>query len=254
MIVHRWSSGIAQPSMTITDGLDAARKDFEQGGGRSVVWWEEERTFAMAVSSVGSTNPELLRRVAALWDDPAWREFFARYEPFARARCSVYGLDADSVDELCQRVWVELARRMPAYQYDPGGSFRGWLRRLCHHRAVDLHRERNDFPLFPLADKDLADKRGQTDANGDDDEVAAGKLFLLAEARQAQEEVRRKVKPIRWEVFWRVVIEGEPLNETAASLGLKYATAYAAARHVAKLLREEGRRRRARLGLDDSLS
>ena len=64
---------------------------------------------------------------------------------------------------------------------------------------------------------------------------------------------RGRCKPVRWEVFWRVVIEGEPLSETAAALGLKYATAYAAARHVAKLLREEGRRRSARLGLDDSL-
>ena len=48
---------------------------------------------------------------------------------------------------------------------------------------------------------------------------------------------------MRWEVFWRVVIEGEPMSETAAALGLKYATVYAAANHVAKLLREEGRRR-----------
>ena len=92
----------------------------------------------MAASSVGSTDPELLKRVAALWDNPAWGEFFERYDPFVRDRCSVYGLDSASVDELCQRVWVELARRMPSYQYDPGGSFRGWLRRLCHHRAIDL--------------------------------------------------------------------------------------------------------------------
>ena len=48
---------------------------------------------------------------------------------------------------------------------------------------------------------------------------------------------------MRWEVFWRVVIEGESMSETAAALGLKYATVYAAVNHVAKLLREEGRQR-----------
>ena len=64
--------------------------------------------------------------------------------------------------------------------------------------------------------------------------------------------MRRKVKPVRWEVFWRVVIECEPMSETAAALGLKYATVYAAAHHVSKLLREEGRRRSGGLGSADS--
>jgi RNA polymerase sigma factor (sigma-70 family) len=204
-----------------------------------------------------STDPELLKRIAALWDNPAWHQFFALYNPFVFRCCSAYGLDADSVDELRQRVWVELARRMPAYQYDPSGSFRGWLRQLCHHRAIDLLRERSDSPWHSLNDDDLpADGRGaagRMDGEPDDAAGAAKRLLLLREAQEAQEEVRSKVKPMRWEVFWRVVIEGEPLSEAATALGLKYATAYAAVRHVAKLLREEGRRRGAYLGLDDSL-
>ena len=39
----------------------------------------------MATSSVGSTSPDLLRRVAALSDNPAWGEFFGRYDAFVRA-------------------------------------------------------------------------------------------------------------------------------------------------------------------------
>ena len=212
----------------------------------------------MSRAKVGSTDPELLKRVSALWDNPAWHEFFELYNPLVRHWCAAYGLESASVDDLCQRVWFELARRMPAYQYDPSGSFRGWLRRLCHHRAIDLHRERREIPVFSVHDHDpvyegrIANRI--TDSETDDDGVASKKLLLLREAREAQEEVKRQVKPIRWEVFWRVVIEGEPMNEVATALGLKYATAYAAARHVAKLLREEGRQRTARLDLDDSLT
>jgi RNA polymerase sigma-70 factor (ECF subfamily) len=203
----------------------------------------------MASGSVGSTNPELLRRVAALWDDPAWREFFERYAPFVRARCSVYGLDPASVDELCQRIWVELARRMPDYEYDPGRSFRGWLRRLCHHRAIDMLRERRDHREAAL--------EGQEHVNGrqpeeDHAEVPAGKLRLLREALEAQEEVRRKVKPSRWEAFWRVVIEDQSIGEAAAALGLKYATVYAGVNHVKELLRAEGERRKFGPRPDDS--
>jgi len=209
----------------------------------------------MATSSVGSTSPDLLRRVAALSDNPAWGEFFERYDAFVRARCSVYGLDSASVDELCQRVWVELARRMPSYQYDPGGSFRGWLRRLCHHRAIDLLRERRDDRFEALNGEELIHGQGLgvgIDGETDDGEVASGRLLLLREAIAVQEEVRRKVKPSRCEAFWRVVIEGQAVSEAADALGLKYATVYAGANHVANLLRIEGRRRRACLGLDDS--
>jgi RNA polymerase sigma factor (sigma-70 family) len=205
----------------------------------------------------GSTDPELLMRVAALRDDPAWSLFFERYDPLVRSWCKGYGFDAASADELHQRVWVELARRMPAYHYDPGGSFRGWLRRLCRHRAVDLLRERRKSALFPLTDDELIDPVGMAArvADGEPDDEAAGRrLLLLQEAAEAQEEVRRRVKPVRWDVFWRVVIEGEPMTETAAALGLKYATVYAAARHVSELLRAEGRRRKERLGVADAPS
>jgi RNA polymerase sigma-70 factor (ECF subfamily) len=206
----------------------------------------------MAQVRIDSTDPVLLKRVAALSDNPAWAEFFRRYDSLVRAWCSNHGLDSASVDELCQRVWVELARRMPSYQYDPGGTFRGWLRRLCRHRAIDLHRERCDRSFLALGNDDLIDERWMAGEHVDgeqaDEEFTSERLLLLKEAREAQDEVRRKVKPVRWEIFWRVVIEGESMSETAAALGLKYATVYAATNHVGQLLREEGRRRSARLG------
>ncbi|MGO9468213.1 MAG: RNA polymerase sigma factor [Isosphaeraceae bacterium] len=209
----------------------------------------------MAADSVGSTNPELLKRVAGLWDNPAWVEFFGRYEGFVKERCSVYGLDAASVDDLCQRVWFELALRMPSYQYDPGGSFRGWLRRLCYHRAVDLLRERRDHDFEALDGDELIAETGT--AGGADEVLGCGesdarRLRLLTEALAVQEEVRRKVKPARWEAFWRVVIEGQSVKDVAASLGLKYATVYAGVNRVAQLLGEEGSRRKRALGIEDS--
>ena len=147
-------------STKITAGLDAGPKNrLASLPGDSAGLLDHEGTPAMAQGKMGSTDPKLLKRVAALWDNPAWGEFFQRYDPLVRGWCSAYGLDAASVDELCQRVWVELARRMPSYQYDPGGSFRGWLRRLCRHRAIDLYHERRDRPFSALDDDDLIDER-----------------------------------------------------------------------------------------------
>ena len=211
----------------------------------------------MAKGAVSSTNPELLRRVTALGDNLAWEEFFRFYDPFIRARCSAYGLDPASVDEACQRVWVELAWRMPRYQYDPGGSFRGWLRRLCHHRTIDLIREGQGREAMPSVDPEWLERRYASHWRGsrdddDEDDVGPMRFRLLREALAIQEEVRRKVKPARWEAFWRVMIQGQSVSEVAASLGLKYATVYAGVNHVADLLRAEGQSRGIRPGRDDT--
>ena len=32
-----------------------------------------------------------------------------------------------------ERIWIELADRMRTFQYDPKGTFRGWLRRICEY-------------------------------------------------------------------------------------------------------------------------
>jgi DNA-directed RNA polymerase specialized sigma24 family protein len=144
---------------------------------------------------------------------------------------------------------------MPSYQYDPGGSFRGWLRRLCHHRAIDLLRERQNDRSQTLDFERLVDSRRLCDdADGEMDDVQAptGKLQLLQEARTVQEEVRSKVKPIRWEAFWRVMVEGQAISEAAAALNLKYATVYAGVNHVAELLCAEGRQCKERLLLRNS--
>ena len=98
---------------------------------------------AEAQGELPRTDPRLLKRVAELWDNLAWCEFFRHYDPLVSGWCRAYGLDAASTDELRQRVWVELARRMPSYQYDPARSFRGWLRCLYRERS------RGYVPVLP---------------------------------------------------------------------------------------------------------
>lgn len=207
----------------------------------------------MVQGKAGSTDSRLLSRVAALRNNSAWDEFFETYEPLVRRWCSVYRIDAASLDEVCQRVWVELVRRMPTYVYNPRGSFSGWLRRLCYHRAIDFYRERRRCPDCALNEEEPIDECWMAFARSGcertDGESSPERQVLLREAQEVRVEVQRKVKPVRWQVFWRVVIEGEPMSEAAAALGLKYATAYAAAKHVAEMLKAEGRLRSERLGL-----
>ena len=80
--------------------------------------------------------------------------FRGRYDPLLRRWCRGYGLDDDSIDEVCQRIWIELADRMRTFHYDPNRTFRGWLRRVCESRVVDFLRQRQAVSLLSLDDRD----------------------------------------------------------------------------------------------------
>ena len=103
--------------------------------------------------NAGTTNPTLLNRLGDWRDHEAWVDFVTRYDPVIRFSSRRYRLDAESTEELCQRVWIDLARRMRTYRYDPGKTFRGWLRRLCQSRAIDLLRKKKANAVESLDDQ-----------------------------------------------------------------------------------------------------
>lgn len=197
----------------------------------------------------GTTSPTLLGRVADWRDAPAWRELFARYDPLLRRWAAGSGLDGATVDEVCQRIWVELADRLRTFRYDPSRSFRGWLRELCRSRIIDLarQRQREGLATRPLSDEPESEGRGERELDlepGEDvaDQCAAY-VALLREAEHAQRAVREKVDARTWQAYWQIAIENRSVRETATALGMSYAAAYAARTRVHERLRAEGTRR-----------
>ena len=88
----------------ITAGFDACSRLSLVLARRYCDLARHQGTLAMAQFTAGSTDPELLKRIAAPRDNPAWDAFFEFYDPFVRDRCSAYGLDAAWRDELCQHM------------------------------------------------------------------------------------------------------------------------------------------------------
>jgi RNA polymerase sigma factor (sigma-70 family) len=197
----------------------------------------------------GSTSPTLLSDVSDWHDHPAWVNFWDRYDPLLRRWCRGHGLDEDSVDEVCQRIWIEMADRMKTFHYDPSRTFRGWLRRICESRVVDLLRQRQADCLHSLDDRDREAVSGvrATDidsAERDQDEGAADelRLFLLDEAEKVQAAVRARVKPWTWDAFWLVAVCDWTVERTAKALGMTHTAVYAARERVARMLCDEGKR------------
>jgi RNA polymerase sigma-70 factor (ECF subfamily) len=225
------------PSSSSTKGINAAPRDSVRIASRAA------EVKSMIHFDVGTTNPTLLNRLGDWRDREAWLDFVTRYDPVIRSTSRRYGLDAETTDELCQRVWIDLARRMRSFRYDPGRTFRGWLRRLCHSRAIDLLRKKKSDAEgalgFQAGDSLLQNIADRFDAL---EEAASEHPLLLQLAQEVQDGVRRRVDERTWQVFWKIAVLGQTIREASEAAGISYYAAFAAQKRVGRMLREDGQR------------
>jgi RNA polymerase sigma-70 factor (ECF subfamily) len=183
----------------------------------------------------------MLAQVANLGDQYAWTDFVRFYDPLLQRWCRRFRLDSSTADELCQRIFIELMRKMPTFRYDPGRSFRGWLWFLFRSRALNLVEKRR-AELGPLVDSAFLD--GPVPEDNEFDEPDERVMALFRELEDFHRNVERRVKPARWQAYLRIVVQGEDIGEVAAGLGISYGAAFAAARYVREMVRAEALKRR----------
>jgi RNA polymerase sigma-70 factor (ECF subfamily) len=197
----------------------------------------------MSLRQCDTTSPVLLERLGDWSDDAAWNEFVEQYRPLVEGWCRRMRLDAETTDELCQRIWINLADCISSFQYDPSRRFRGWLRRLCYSRAIDLIRERKARHARPLEDNLAGEWPEICDAEEEDENPnAARDSAIVRLGQEVHDSVRSRIAPQTWSAFWSIAIDGLSVRETADALKISYAAAFAARQRVAVRLRAEGRR------------
>jgi RNA polymerase sigma factor (sigma-70 family) len=186
------------------------------------------------------TRATLLGRLRA---DPAdagaWAEFVDSYGPRLVAWCRAWGLqDADARD-VTQTVLLKLAVKLRDFAFDPGRSFRAWLKTVAQHSWLD----------FLEARKRAGQGTGDTAMLGRLQSVEARDDLLgrLNEAfdqellNEAVARVRLRVAPQTWEAFRLTAQEGLSGAEAAARIGMQAAQVYVAKRRVQKMLQDEVR-------------
>ncbi len=206
----------------------------------------------MVSYDAGTTNPTLLNRLCDWRDHEAWVDFVTRYDPVIRSISGRYRLDAESTEELSQRVCIDLARRMRTFRYDPGKTFRGWLRRLCQSRAIDLLRKKNADAVLSLEDQLAESLLHEAPAEFEAEEDSGmERPVLLRLADDGQNAVRRRVDERTWQIFWNVAVLGQSVREASEAAGISYYAAFAAQKRVRQMLRDEGQRLLAARSLHD---
>jgi RNA polymerase sigma-70 factor (ECF subfamily) len=195
----------------------------------------------MGESPESETRATLLGRLSRdPADEGAWRQFVRHYGAKVEGWCRGWGLQQADAEDVTQQVLLQLAEAMRDFAYDPGRSFRAWLKTVAQHAwgkwaraqerggrgsgAEEVLRQLEQVP----AREDLARRL---------EEQFDQELFQEACLR-----VRLRVEAHTWEAFRLTALDGLPGAEAAERTGLPLSHVYVAKRRVEKMLREEVQR------------
>jgi RNA polymerase sigma-70 factor (ECF subfamily) len=196
------------------------------------------------------TSGTLLRRVQRTDDQAAWSELFDRYQPMlVRWTRAQLGSRVDA-DEISQRIWTELVRRLPDFSYDPKRSFRAWLKSLHRSRVLDYlkqnRRYQKHLSRFAIENPEsmvfcpglLAPSTTTPPRSSTSNPTTESIDRLLAIQGRVQERVSQKT----WEIFHQVTFENQPIGQVARKYSMRYASVFAAVSRVTRMLKEEASR------------
>jgi RNA polymerase sigma-70 factor (ECF subfamily) len=189
----------------------------------------------MMRQSASETRLSLLGRLqqSGLDSAPAWQEFVDHYGAKIEAWCRHWGLQEADVQDVTQTVLVKLATKMRSFVYQPGGSFRAWLKTLARHAWIDFvaDRQRGGTGDTVTALEELPAR--------DDLEARLAEAFDLEVLEVATARVRQRVAKATWEAFRLTAMDGLSAAEAGARLGMPVANVFKAKSNVRKMLQEE---------------
>jgi RNA polymerase sigma factor (sigma-70 family) len=187
-------------------------------------------------SQTSATLLARLRQVPA--DQSAWVQFTERYGRKIYAWCRQWNLQAADAEDVTQTVLLKLAEKMQTFDYDPGKSFRAWLKTVARHAWSDFWSGRK---AAVVGGSQAVELLQTVEAREDlvrrlDDEFDR-ELLDEAAAR-----VRQRVTPRTWQAFELTAVQGRSGADAAAELGMNVATVFVARSKVQKMLQEEVQR------------
>jgi RNA polymerase sigma-70 factor (ECF subfamily) len=193
---------------------------------------------SMGVTQDSGTRISLLGRLRRdPGDQAAWGEFVEHYGGKIYAWCRRWELQEADAQDVTQDVLLKLAEKLRTFAYDPGRSFRAWLKTLTHHAWQDFveSRQRGGRGSGDSGVSELL----HTVAAREDLRQRLEEEFDREVLEEAMARVRLRVAPQTWEAFRLTALEGLPGAEAAERIPMQMAQEFVAKRRVQKLLKEE---------------
>jgi RNA polymerase sigma-70 factor (ECF subfamily) len=189
---------------------------------------------------MSETSNSLLERLRQGPNETAWRRMVDLYTPLIRGWLRRYALADSDCDDLMQDVLAVVVRRLPDFQRRPQvGSFRRWLRNITVNCLRDFWRSQR-FKPRALGNTDF----GSVLAELEDPQSALSKRWDAEHDQHVTacllEKIRPRFEAKTWQAFRRVAIDGSPVDQVAAELGLSANAVFIAKSRVVHMLRKEG--------------
>jgi RNA polymerase sigma factor (sigma-70 family) len=178
-----------------------------------------------------TTSASLLGRLRESGDVDAWSRFVHLYTPILYSWARKMGLRHDDSADLVQDVFAVLVQKLPGFQYNAHGRFRGWLWTITKQKWID-RRRRAVLPLDSSAIVDDAEAR----AEPSEIEETEFRDYLI---RSVVPSLRGHFHDTTWRAFWSQVVDGRPAAAVAEELGLSVAVVYKAKLRVLARLNAE---------------
>ena len=161
----------------------------------------------------------------------AWSRFVNLYTPLLFHWGRRLGLPEQEVGDLVQDVFTVLVVQMPGFQYEPGGSFRGWLWRVTLNKWRDRRKNKAEQQAPEGALEGLTNREDSCAL--DEAEYRAWVVGRALRLMQAE------FSPATWKACWEHVVCDRSAVEVAAELGISPGSVYVAKSRVLFRLRQE---------------
>jgi RNA polymerase sigma-70 factor, ECF subfamily len=180
-----------------------------------------------------STSVGLLRRLQQPGGEMAWQRFVDLYAPLIFHWACQRGLSPADSSELVQDVLTDLVTELRSFQYDPSRRFRGWLRTVVVHRAINMRKRSARAP------QNVEMSTLLSVAAVNDDDLFDENAYRSQIALRAFELLKDDFEPTTWQAAWLVLTQGEKAAVVADRLGITVNAVYLAKSRVLKRLRHE---------------
>ena len=186
---------------------------------------------------MNTTSESLLFRLQSApdgeLDQNAWEKFVQLYTPLMFHWARKVGLQQSDAADLVQDVLSIVFRRLPEFQYDTSGSFRGWLRMVTLNKFREKKRKR--VTEVSIASNSVLEQIASLQRAESTWDLDYGQMLL----QQTMELMESDFQPGTWQALRAVMAEGMTVDQAAEATGVSIWTIYSAKARLMKRLREE---------------
>lgn len=168
------------------------------------------------------THASLIMRLKGERNERAWTEFVSAYEPFLRRLIERRGVAERHVPDVTQQVLAAIVQSVDGWRDDGDpASFRRWLNRVARNVVLKfLSRERRQ--VGGQGGTDVQELLNRV-PDACDEQAWKYEYELVV---WAAEQVRSEFRETSWNALWATLIDGRPVADVAAELGVTPGSIY----------------------------